>query len=196
VADSGEVTFSKDEILTFLSAVDAELKKKIKIILIGGAAAILAFGHQRVSSDIDTFNSIEGLEGAIKKAIKKTGLKIGFTRSGVSFAPDHFEKRLNPYTEGNFKFLDVWIPEPHDFVMMKTTRLITRDLEDIVEVHKKHPLDADRLLNLYTKEMSHYVGSEEQFEANYLYIIEKLFGYKTYKAHKAKIKNRGLKSDD
>ncbi len=81
-----ESTFSKEEILTFLAAVDDELSEKVKVILIGGAAAILAFGNKRGSIDIDTYNKIDQLEKAIKKATKKTGLKIGFSRSSVVFA--------------------------------------------------------------------------------------------------------------
>ncbi len=102
-------------------------------------------------------------------------------------APSQFEDRLNFYTEGNFKFLDVRVLEPHDFAMMKMTRLETRDLDDILEVHKRKPLNPKTLLNLYLKEMPHYVGSEAQFKANYLYAIESLFGAKIFTIHKAKI---------
>jgi len=183
-----ETTFSKDEILTFLSAVDVELNKKTKVILIGGAAAILAFGSSRSSIDIDTFNKIDHLEKAIQKAAKKTGLKIEFSHSSVVFAPENFEKRLVAYIGLKFKYLDIWIPESHDFVMMKIARLLTRDLEDIIDTHKKYPLDANKLLNLFQKEMSHYVGNKKMFEANYLHTIETLFGTKTYKSHMSKIK--------
>jgi hypothetical protein len=191
MAESGvEPTFGKKEILLFLAAVDDELTKKTRIILIGGAAAILAFGNKRGSIDIDTYNQIDHLEKAIQKATKKTGLKIGFAQSSVVFAPEHFERRLDPYTEGNFKHLDVWVPESHDFALMKTARLLTRDLEDIVEIHKNLALGANRLLALYENEMSHYVGSPELFEGNYLHVIETLFGSKIYKAHSAKIKKQ------
>jgi hypothetical protein len=192
VADSrAEPTFSKEEIITFLSAVDEELTSKTRVILIGGAAAILAFGNNRGSIDIDTYNKIDHLDKAIEMAKKKTGLKIEFSKAAVAFAPEHFEKRLDSYSEGNFKYLDVWVPELHDFAMMKVARLLTRDLEDIVNIHKKRPLDPDKLLNLYKSEMSHYVGSEDLLEGNYLHTIETLFGTKLYKAHFAKVKKRG-----
>jgi hypothetical protein len=191
VADARvETTFGKDEILTFLTAVDQELLNQTKVILIGGAAAILAFGNNRGSIDIDTFNRVDHLEKAIEVAVKKTGLKIPFSKSNVAFAPDGFEKRLSLYAERNFKFLNIWIPESHDFVMMKITRLLTRDLNDIVDIHRKSPLDAERLLKLYQFEMSSFVGSREHFEGNYLHVIDTLFGTKVYKNHAAKIPKR------
>lgn len=185
-----EPTFGKEEILTFLAAVDQELTTKARVILIGGAAAILAFGNNRSSIDIDTYNRIDHLQKAIDTATKKTGLKIGFSKSTVAFVPENFEKRLVPYTEGNFKYLDVWVPESHDFAMMKITRLLTRDLEDIEDIHKKRTLDPEKLLNLFKNEMSHYVGNEDLLEGNYLHVIETLFGSKAYKTHAANIKKQ------
>jgi hypothetical protein len=189
MADPGvETTFNKEEILSFLSAVDNELTAKTRIILIGGAAAILAFGIHRGSIDIDTYNRIDHLQKAIDLASKKTGLKIGFSKSTVAFAPEYFEERLLAYTGGDFKHLDIWVPESHDFAMMKMTRLLTRDLEDIEDIHKIMPLDPEKLFGLYRDEMSHYVGSLELLEGNYLHVVDTLFGTKTYRAHAARLK--------
>lgn len=42
-----------DELLRFLQAVDERLERPAQLIVIGGAAAALAYGAQRATSDID-----------------------------------------------------------------------------------------------------------------------------------------------
>lgn len=168
MAETRVDTFSKKEMLTFLNAVDSELNEKTRVILIGGAAAILAFGNSRSSIDIDTFNNIDALKKSIEKAKKKTGLNISFARSAVAFGPKSFESRLQQYTETKFKNLNVFVPEVHDFVMMKLTRLIQRDLDDIIEIHGKTPLKADTLFHLFKNEMGDYVGNRDLLNEKYL----------------------------
>ena len=46
--------FHRDELTRFLEAVDGHLGRRRRIVLIGGAAASLAYKISRVTTDIDT----------------------------------------------------------------------------------------------------------------------------------------------
>jgi hypothetical protein len=47
-------TFDRAELLAFLKAVDTNLDRPAKILIIGGAAAALRYGATRKTQDIDT----------------------------------------------------------------------------------------------------------------------------------------------
>lgn len=88
------MTFSKytsKDVQTLLKVIDANLDKKFEIILIGGAAGLLAYKATRLTQDIDTFNKIGALKSAYEKAKQDTGLEIPLSQAGVADAPYNFE---------------------------------------------------------------------------------------------------------
>ncbi len=87
--------FVPDELVRFLTAVDAALSRPVTTIVIGGSAAAIAYRVGRGTCDIDTWTSIEDeLTAAVARAREVTGLNVPFSHSGVADAPYEFESRL------------------------------------------------------------------------------------------------------
>lgn len=129
--------YASREIRTLLKAIDANLNKKFEIILIGGAAALLAYKATRLTHDIDSFNNIGALKMAYEKAKQDTKLEIPLSQAGVADAPYNFEERLVKYNKLKLKKLIIKIPEIHDFILMKTIRGYEHDLDVIEEIFQK-----------------------------------------------------------
>lgn len=66
--------FQPSEIQEFLEAADSYLKSSFDLVIIGGAAAALAYKASKTTTDIDTANRLpEELQHAFDAATKKTG---------------------------------------------------------------------------------------------------------------------------
>src|SRR2546425_13269203 len=86
--------FRPDELMRFLESLDKHLSRPRRLILIGGAAASLAYGVTRVTTDIDTIYDIADLEEALRLARLDTGLDVPFQSVGIYDAPYQYEARL------------------------------------------------------------------------------------------------------
>ena len=167
--------FRRDELTRFLESVDAHLSKPKHVILIGGAAASLAYGIPRVTTDIDTINDITDLEEALRLARSDTGLDVPFQSVGIYDAPYHYEDRLTPVDLG-LKKLRITVPEKHDLALMKIVRGQENDLEAIQQIADKVGLDMVTLVDRFKNEMTHVIGGQEHLRANFLSVIEMLYG--------------------
>jgi len=68
--------FGADEIRAFLQAVDRHLTSRVRVEIIGGSAAALAYGASSTTSDLDTFNAInKELLEAVARASEETGFQ-------------------------------------------------------------------------------------------------------------------------
>lgn len=79
--------YTGEEFKTLLRAIDEHLKEPAEIILIGGAAALLAYKATRLTEDIDSYNNINAMKSAYEQAKKDTGLQISLSQAGVADAP-------------------------------------------------------------------------------------------------------------
>jgi hypothetical protein len=80
-------TFGRDQILEFLAEIDALLDEPAAVEIIGGAAALLAYGAQTATKDIDTFGPVDArISYAANRAARKI-LRIP-ARSGRGFRRD------------------------------------------------------------------------------------------------------------
>jgi hypothetical protein len=52
-------TFGREELLAFLQEIDELLAEPVAIEIIGGAAALLAYGARRPTKDIDCFGDLD-----------------------------------------------------------------------------------------------------------------------------------------
>ena len=108
-------TFITSEIETFIQAIDRHLSEPVTIIVIGGAAAALAYKVVDYTKDIDTMGalSLEPIRLACEKATKETGLNIPIGPSAVADAPYHYEDRIVKVDIGGLKKLSLFVPEIH-----------------------------------------------------------------------------------
>jgi hypothetical protein len=80
--------FSADELKTFLRALDRELDRRRKMVIIGGGALALGYAVSTATNDIDTFHSIVAeLQDAAARARDITGLNVPIADSQVAQCP-------------------------------------------------------------------------------------------------------------
>lgn len=170
--------FAGKEISTFLKAVDKHLDQPFRLDIIGGAAASLAFRIKSGTMDIDAANSVVKIEKASAAARKDTGLDIPLGTASIFDGPYEYESRMKRLPMAGLKRLQVFVPEKHDWVLMKIVRLIEKDIEDIKEVSAKVRLSKSVLLKRFLEEMTHVTGRRSELVMNFLTMMEELYGKK------------------
>lgn len=168
--------FTAKELEQFLLAIDSLLTKDVEVIIIGGTAAALAYKVSMATQDIDTWNSIKGLESAYKKAKVQTQLDIPMGRVSVGDAPYNFEDRLVHFKPKKFKKLKVLIPDVVDLILMKTLRGYEHDLNAIAFMVKNKKVKSGILIGRYLKELSSTIGEKRKLDMNFIAMIEKCYG--------------------
>ena len=166
------IRFEKEEIKRFLLAMDQYLEAPAEMILIGGTAALLAYQASGRTQDIDTYNRIEHLQKAYKKAKKVTGINIPLSRSSVADGPHDFESRLKNYNELPLKKLQIKVPEVVDLILMKIIRGVEHDLETIRDLIQKQSVQSKSLVERFEKEMGHVIGDQRRIKQNFLAMLE------------------------
>lgn len=167
--------YDADEMRTFLTAVDRHLSHATDVVVIGGAAAAL-HETRSTTSDVDTWNELSAsLERAIERARKETGLDIPVSRSPVADIPyeaeDRFERMLPALAK-----LRVFVLEKHDLALSKIVRGDDHDLQQLEELHAQNPLSFDTLVARFRTEMTHVMGDRARIEAQFLELVDRLFG--------------------
>jgi hypothetical protein len=169
-------SFSKDELLHFLRAVDGALSEPIELTIIGGAAAALHYGATQVTNDIDTWDRLTAVVlKAVREATEKTGLKVPVNQVGIAECPYFYQERLVKL-KLRFKRLVVRVPERHDLALMKMARGTQHDLAVLEQMHIVKPFDLDTLLVRFEEEMGETIAPDRVLRPLMRMLIERLFG--------------------
>ena len=144
--------------------------------MIGGAAALLSFRIESATLDIDSTHDVRTITPAIEAAARETGLDIPLQTVSIHDAPYHYEARLRRLAYPKLKKLQVFIPEKHDWALMKVVRLIQKDIEDIKEVAESTGFHRSVFLRRFTDEMTHVAGRREDLVFNFVTMMEQLYG--------------------
>lgn len=170
-------TYGLNEIKHLLLAIDSHLQKKVDIVVIGGTAALLAYKATRLTQDIDSFTTITAeLNKAYELAKKETGLDIPMSKAGVADVPYEFESRLEKCKDIPLEYLNILIPEIHDYILIKTVRGYAHDLDVIEEVSKKNKVNQNLLIKRFETEMTHVTGDSERLQYNFASVLARCFG--------------------
>src|SRR5436190_17833173 len=121
--------FAGKELATFLTAIDDHLESPFRLEMIGAAAAILAFKIKRGTLDIDSTNDVRKISKACQAAREETGLDIPLQTVGIYDGPYEYESRLTRIRIPRLKNLQIWVPEKHDWALMKMMRLNQKDID-------------------------------------------------------------------
>jgi hypothetical protein len=167
--------FGRDQVLEFLAEVDELLDDSVQMEIIGGAAALLAYGARSPTKDIDSF---EGIDERIQRAASLAAHKIPLDRATVADPPYNYEDRRQRL-DLPFRNLVVLVPERHDLMLMKALRAARHDEEVIQEMHQVEPFDLETIVERYNNEMDQAVGNHDIFDQQIQLIVEKLFGGKS-----------------
>jgi hypothetical protein len=167
--------FLRSELVRFLTDVDHALRRRVEVVIIGGAAAAVQYGFDKGTNDIDTWTTVgRHLAAAVRRARQSTGLALPFHKSGVADGPFDLEGRFKRALP-RLRRLRIMVPERHDLVLMKTVRGYEHDLEAIEAIHRRSPLELEVLLTRYQEEMGDVVISPLRLRGNLLTMIERLF---------------------
>ncbi|MCW8927143.1 MAG: DUF6036 family nucleotidyltransferase [Xanthomonadales bacterium] len=166
-----------EDLIAFLKVTDRHLVKRYDLIIIGGAAASIAYGVTRTTSDIDLANEIPAeLEKAMELARTETGFSIPISHVGVFEPPYNYENRISQLDKSDFKNLRLFVPERHDLALMKMVRGYENDIQAIEEIHQAAPFEFDILVDRFMNEMTQAIGRPGEIRLNFLLMIETLFG--------------------
>jgi len=102
--------YTAEELQALFRAIDGHLEAQAELIIIGGAAALLAYHATNTTHDIDVLNDIHAVEAAYNEAKKETGLDIPLSMAGVAQVPYNYHERLTKYEELLLRNLVIRIP--------------------------------------------------------------------------------------
>ena len=143
-------TYGRDQVLEFLAEIDEILAEPVALEIIGGAAALLAYGARNSTKDIDSFASIDE---RIRQAATRVAHKIPLDQAAVADPPYNYEDRRQRLNLP-FRNLVVIVPEKHDLLLMKAVRGSRHDDEVIQEMHLAEPFDLERRSSSSSKNCS------------------------------------------
>lgn len=168
--------FKDAELRAFLQALDRHLDAPFRLDLIGEAVALLTLEAESGTIDIDVVIDVRPIEHAIQAAQEETGFAIPVNSVGVYDGPYHYEERVKRVPLKGAKKLQVYVPEKHDWALMKIVRLLGKDVEDILEVSETVGFNKKTFLKRFLNEMTHVIGRREDLVFNFLTMMSQLYG--------------------
>lgn len=179
--------FGREDIEEFLRAVGRNLKEPFRIDLLGEAVAILKFGAKRGTGDIDLMTDIQPVIGAFQAAWEDTGLSIEVSTVSVYDVPYEFEGRMEMVEIPGLEKLQVYAPDRNDWALMKISRSLQKDIQDVIEVHERVGLEYDILLERFLTEMTHMTGNPRTAILDFVFAMKSIFGKEASRDAKDKI---------
>jgi Nucleotidyltransferase of unknown function (DUF6036) len=179
--------FDRSQLVTFLRAIDRNLTADIKIVVVGGAAVVVGYGAEAMTSDIDVL-SLAGSERIFSRAVdsarKETRLAVGVSGAAIFTSPDGFEDRLRSARGLRMQRLTFKVPEKYDLALSKIAASGQRphDLEAVERMHQKHPLSRRALVERFEAEMQNVAVSDpRQLSLTMAIAVARLYGYEAGK---------------
>lgn len=172
--------------------MDSKIDYNIQLYLVGSVSSIVGYGLEKATLDVDSFESLEKrIITDWNKACDKLNIDLKLNHSAVFYPPDQFTDRYKK-SDISTKMVSVYFMEKHDFVISKLARGWGKDIDDIVSLHKKSPLDAQRLIDIFFDEyiFVQAVGHLPDHIITLKEIIFELFGEKELTHRAADIDRR------
>jgi hypothetical protein len=169
--------FAADDLLKFLQLVDRELSRRCRIVLIGGGAVALAHHGRHTTMDLDLWED-PGKEFWAAVAWVRLERNVPVQKAAIAEPPYDFEDRLRPLRLRGLKKLEVFVPEPHDLVLMKTARGEPHDLDAIEDIHRDVGLRLETLIERFHETKDQVTGRPQLFKLKFLAVTARLFGEK------------------
>lgn len=167
------------QIVRFLHAVDAALDNEMKIIVIGGMAAIVKYDAAVKTADMDVLAVVSGsgddFARAARVASAATGLSFLIDPASIADLPWNYTDRLKPIRL-RLRKLAIVVPDKYDLVLSKMLRGDEHDYQAIVSIHEKHRLSEKILVARYEAEMDHVMGDRRNVAADMIRLLRRLYG--------------------
>jgi hypothetical protein len=169
--------FDRRQLVAYLRALDRHLRRPATVIVIGGAAAAVAYDSGTTTADIDLFRGMsKDILEAAQKAREETGLAIAVDAAPVADLPYDYEGRLRPARGLRLARLTLVFPDKYDLVLAKAVRGYQHDLDAIEGIHRRHRLSRKTLVGRFDAEMSHAIRPPARTRLNMVMVVARLYG--------------------
>jgi len=175
--------FGRAQLVAFLRAIDRNLTADVEILVVGGAAVVVGYGAEAMTSDIDVLKMVGSKEAfgeAVHNARQETGLAVGVSGATVFTSPDGFEERVRSARGLHMERLTFKVPEKYDLALSKIAASGQRphDLEAVERMHVKHHLSRMTLVERFEREMRNVsVLDSRQLSLTVAIAVARLYGY-------------------
>jgi hypothetical protein len=160
------IRFDRAQLVAFLRALDAQLNRPTSVVVIGGAAAAVAYHAGTSTADIDLLHGWS----------KQTGLAIAVGPAPIADLPHNYEHRLRPGRGLALRWLTLAFPEKYDLVLSKAVRNYQHDLDAMAGIHRRHRLSETTLVARFESEMGAAIADQARLRLNVALVAARLFG--------------------
>lgn len=166
----------------FLLDVNRLLPQSIDVHCLGGFVAALYYDLPRPTNDLDyvevaphdamtTLQDIAGIDSSLAKKHR-----VHFQHVGVASLPESYAERLTELFPREFEHLRLFALDAHDLALSKLARNSPVDREDVAQLVRSVPLQADSLRARYQSELRPIIiGDPEKHDRTLQMWIEAYF---------------------
>lgn len=174
--------FDRAQLVAFIRAIDRNLAERVEVVVIGGAAAMVAYDANVTTADVDVFTVVTGAPGALLAAAalarQQTGLGVNVGAAAVADLPYDYQRRLKPIRGLKLNNLTILVPDKYDLVLSKTMRGYPHDIEAVEGISKRHHLAKKTLVERFEKELMNVaVADPRRIALNVVMVVARLYGF-------------------
>lgn len=173
------IRFDRSQLIAFLRAIDRNLAEPVSLLLVGGAAASIAYGARIRTADIDVLHSSsDNVLTAARRARQQTGLGVTVGAAPVAELPYRFRERVKKVRGVEFDRLTITVPDKYDLVLSKALRAYPHDMEAISEIHAGHKLSRRTLVRRFETELMNLATADPaRIRLNMAMLVSRLYGF-------------------
>ncbi|MBR9692174.1 hypothetical protein GOV06_05315 [Candidatus Woesearchaeota archaeon] len=160
----------KNPLYDFLSRLNSSLKRKVRIVVIGGNA--LSFlGIKEHTKDVDV--AISSTDRDVKQFCidykRKYGIPVHFFVDGLfkNIRIKDYFKNADSIDASEFENVELRLLNINDIILTKLNRYGAEDKEDLEKVLENTSIDRSQLDVRYRQYLKFYMGPKEEFMRNY-----------------------------
>jgi Nucleotidyltransferase of unknown function (DUF6036) len=152
----------------FFEEFDGALSESLSLYCCGGFALTEVYKTTpRSTIDIDFIGAVPSISSfepdILKLASKGSAMherhKVYLEHvTVIQYPPEDYESRCIPVSKGRWRFLKLFVLEPHDLALSKLERNSQRDRNDVLSLWKAGLLNCDTLKNRYDLEVRPYIA--------------------------------------
>ena len=143
----------------FLADLDRQLPRPVALHCLGGFVAAFYYELPRPTNDLDYVEvvphdlmpAVQEIAGVRSPLAAKH--RVHLQHVGVASLPESYATRLIEIVPGLLRHLRLFALDPHDLALSKLTRNSPIDRDDVAQLARAVPLDADLLRTRYRQEL-------------------------------------------
>lgn len=186
------ISAGEKELLAFLRDIDDKLggenlKTKVDLYVLGGAAAVIAYGSPRGTRDIDGYLESRRVSTKLEEWAGE-GKELSTKHNGIYFQPANlvimliedpdWRERASEVYKGELKNMKVFVISKEDLILSKLSRYNDRDREDINFLARKNAIDPKKLIAYYKSARQYFVGDLKRLDQTFNVVLEENFNHK------------------